>query len=139
MPELFNTVFSLQVMLFVMTLMSAVLLSLFVKQKGLLFAALHHDELLNDENNGMSKQIAALKDQNKILQSLNDQQDDLLLQNVTTIEYLENEVRFLRDQQNSKSVTSIVVDGVPVTVAKQLPKRRNRNRGNHPGVGKSIP
>ena len=135
MPELFNTVFSLQVMLFVMTLMSAVLLSLFVKQKGLLFAALHHDELLNDENNGMSKQIAALKDQNKILQSLNDHQFDVLSKDATTIESLENEVRFLRDQQNTKTATNTIVYGVP----KQPVKRRNRTRVNHPGVGKSSP
>lgn len=139
MPELFNTVFSLQVMLFVMTLMSAVLLSLFVKQKGLLFAALHHDELLNDENNGMSKQIAALKDQVKTLQGLNDHQFDVISKNAATIESLENEVRFLRDQQNSKAVSAHVPENTPTVPSKQPAKRRNRTRGNHPGVGKSIP
>ncbi len=139
MPELFNTVFSLQVMLFVMTLMSAVLLSLFVKQKGLLFAALHHDELLNDENNGMSKQIAALKDQIKILQSLNDHQFDVLSKDATTIESLENEIRFLRDQQNSKPMAAHVPENMPKSAPAQPVKRRNRTRGNHPGVGKSIP
>ena len=139
MPELFNNVYTLQVLVVALFFVSTLLVAAYVKQKGLLFAALHHDELLNDENNGMSKQIAALKDQNKILQSLNDHQFDMFSKNATTIESLENEVRFLRDQQNSKTAVAHVPENVSTSATKQPVKRRNRNRGNHPGVGKSIP
>ena len=139
MPELFNNVFVLQVLILVMFFIATSLLAVYLKQKGLLFAALHHDELLNDENNGMSKQIVALKDQIKTLQGLNDHQFDLLAKNNVTIESLENEVKFLRDQQNSKPMSAHVPENVPTASPKQPPKRRNRTRGNHPGVGKSIP
>lgn len=139
MLELFNNVFVLQVLVIAMFFVATLLLAAYFKQKGLLFAALHHDELLNDENNGMSKQIASLKEQVKILQSLNDHQFDVLSKNVTTIESLESEVRFLRDQQNSKPVSASVVDHMPKTSSTQPAKRRNRTRGNHPGVGKSLP
>ena len=135
MPELFNNVYTLQVLVVALFFVSTLFVAAYIKQKGLLFAALHHDELLNDENNGMSKQIAALKDQIKTLQGLNDHQFDTLSKNTTTIESLENEVRFLRDQQNTKTATNTIVYGVP----KQPVKRRNRTRVNHPGVGKSIP
>lgn len=139
MPELFNNVFVLQVLVIALFFVTTLLLAAYFKQKGLLFAALHHDELLNDENNGMSKQIAALKDQVKTLQGLNDHQFDVLSKNVTTIESLENEVRFLRDQQNSKPMTAHVPENIPTAAPKHPVKRRSNNRGNHPGVGKSIP
>lgn len=138
MPELFNNVFVLQVLVIALFFVTTLLLAAYFKQKGLLFAALHHDELLNDENNGMSKQIAALKDQVKTLQALNDQQFDLLAQRLTSIEALEGQVRFLRDQQNTKTAVAVVND-TSTTASKQPVKRRNRTRGNHPGVGKSIP
>lgn len=139
MPELFNNVYTLQVLVVALFFVSTLLVAAYVKQKGLLFAALHHDELLNDENNDMSKQIAVLKDQVKTLQGLKEHQFDALSKNTTTIESLENEVRFLRDQQNSKPMTAHVPENVPTSATKQPAKRRNRTRGNHPGVGKSIP
>lgn len=139
MPELFNNVYTLQVLVVALFFVSTLLVAAYIKQKGLLFAALHHDELLNDENNGMSKQIAALRDQNKTLQGLNDHQFDLLAKNNVTIESLQNEVRFLRDQQSSKPVSAHVAENVATPSSKQPVKRRNRTRGNHPGVGKSIP